>query len=256
MSHHLIFRLAVFLLLLSAASLIQAQIRPETRWADPSHVLLNVTFPGDYHARWDVDRHPKGDLFVRADLAVPDEQVSGELVLVERRAVLSRGFGEYEAEAASSLDAAALMLQLALRLLERVEPRGPGSVNEKKTLELKDELNPILLDSGNAAGGFQPPWNVYAVLGPSSANGRRFDMNFTFTVVDGEGSQKGSMRLRGRADFSSRVFPLPGDSGLDEWQLDWRDANDPAAGAGTQAQTLDELRAAIQAHDRGKVKRP
>jgi hypothetical protein len=248
MSHHLIIRLAVLLLLLSAAPLIQAEIRPETRWADPSHVLLKVTFPGDYRAQWDVDRHSGGDLFVRADLAVPDEKVSGELVLVERRAVLSRGFGDYEAEAASSLDAAALMLQLALHLLERIEPGGPIKIEKETTLELKEELNPILLDSGNAAGGFQPPWNVYAKLAPADNDGRKFYINFTFTVHSEQGSQKASMRLQGRADFSRRVFPLEGNSGLDEWQLDWRDPGDPAAAAAGQAQTLDELRAAIQAH--------
>ena len=241
-------RLALLLPLLSAAPATDAEIRPETRWSDSSHVLLNVTFPGDYHAKWDVDRHPGGDLFVRSDLAVPDQQVSGELVLVERRAVLSRGFGKYKAEAASSLDAAALMLQLALRLLERVEPGGPTSVDQAKTLELKEELHPILLDSGNAAGGFQPPWNVHAELAPAGSDGRRFDIGFTFTAVGEQGSQKGSMRLRGRADFSSRVFPLRGESGLGEWQLDWRDPDDPAAVEASRAMTLDELRAVIQAH--------
>ena len=107
-----------------------ADLPAETRWADPSSVQLNIEFPGDgYHASWELFRCGCGDLLVRAELNVPGEVETGDLLFVEGQAVLTRGFGKYKAEAASSLDAAALMMQLALRLLERSEPGGPARIS-------------------------------------------------------------------------------------------------------------------------------
>ena len=108
--------LLVFMLAISTT--LQAELPAETRWADPSNVQLDVEFPGDgYHATWELFRCDCGDLLVHAELNVPGEVETGDLLLVQRKAVLTRGFGKYKAEAAGSLDAAALMMQLALRLL-------------------------------------------------------------------------------------------------------------------------------------------
>lgn len=232
-------------MILSAAA--AAGIRPETRWADPSRVQLDVEFPGDgYRGSWEVDRCRCGDLLVRAELAVPGERVSGDLLLVEQSAVLSRGFGQYKAEAAASLDAAALMLQLALRLLERAEPAGPNAVQAGRTVEVEDTINPILLDTGSAMGGFQAPWSVRGTLAPDGAERRRFDLTFDFTAITVEGRSQGSMRLQGTADFSGHEFPVAGSSSLEEWALDWRDPGDALPQA-SEAATLDDLRALLRA---------
>ena len=77
---------------------------------------------------------------------------TGDLLLVGKRAVLTRGFGKHKAEAASTLDAAALMMQLALRLLERSEPGGPSKITGPLEVDLLDEINLIHLDTGNSGG--------------------------------------------------------------------------------------------------------
>ena len=74
--------------------------------------------------------------------------------------MLTRGFGKYKAEAAGSLDAAALMMQLALRLLERSEPGGPSRITGPVEVDLLDEINHINLDTGSAEGGFRAPWSI------------------------------------------------------------------------------------------------
>lgn len=235
--------------LLLAISGPAGAIEPATRWADPSRVDLGVEFPGDgYHARWELFRCDCGDLLVRSELSAPGEVDKGETLLLQGRVVLSRGFGEDEAELGSSLDAPALMMQLALRLLERVEPAGPAGLGEAVEVDLLDEINPILLESYSAVGGFHAPWSVKGEIAPAGSEQRRFDLRFEFSVGAGSTAQQGAMRLKGLADFSGGDFPLPGAGSLDGWTLTWRDEQDPARAAAADAKTLDELRAAIRNH--------
>lgn len=230
-------------LVLALPLLAAADITPATRWADPTRVRLDVEFPGEgYQASWELYRCSCGDLLVHSELNAPDDVEKGETLLVGRRAVLSRGFGDRQAELGASLDAPALMMQLALRLLERAEPAGPGRVTASTEVDLEDPINPIHLETQTATGGFQAPWSLDGEIAPVGPEQQRFDLHFHFTVGAGSAAQRASMRLRGQADFSDSEFPLPGSTALADWQLTWRDENDPAAGAAGQAATLAELR--------------
>jgi hypothetical protein len=223
-----------------------AEISETTRWGDPSHVTLDVQFPGDgYHASWELFRCGCGDFMVRSELSFAGEVDKGESLLVGGRAVLSRGFPG-AVELGSSLDAPALMMQLALRLLERAEPGGPGKVTADRDLDLVEEISPILLQSYAATGGFQAPWALHGRVWPSGETRRRFDLSFEFTVAAGAEVQRGTMRLKGEADFAEGDFPVPGDSPLQGWTLSWREAEDPAAAVAATAGTLDGLRKVIQ----------
>jgi hypothetical protein len=234
--------LLVFMLAISAT--LQAELPAETRWADPSSVQLNVEFPGDgYHATWELYRCDCGDLLVRAELNVPGEVETGELLLVQRKAVLTRGFGKYKAEAAGSLDAAALMMQLALRLLERSEPGGPSRITDPVEVDLLDEINHINLDTGSAQGGFRAPWSIAGSISAESETQRRFDLRFTFSAGAPGEVQQASMRLYGLAEFAETDFPVSGSSPIAQWDLAWRNKNDAVRG---KAKTLDELRALIR----------
>ena len=236
----------VCLLLVSLPGVLTADVAPETRWADPSSVQLEIEFPGQgYHARWELVRCDCGDLLVHAWLEVPDESVYGDILLVEGRAVLTRGFGQYGEQAAASIDAAALMMQLALRLLERSEPGGPSRITEPREVDILDEINHINLDTGSAAGGFQAPWSIAGKISAPGKTQRKFDLNFSFTVGAGSEVQKASMRLYGVADFEQSDFPIPGASSLDGWNLAWRNEGDEVPG---QANTLDELRELIKSN--------
>jgi hypothetical protein len=231
-------------ILLVTPALLQAELPAETRWADPSSVQLNIEFPGDgYHASWELYRCDCGDLMVSAELNIPGEVETGDLLLVGKRAVLTRGFGKHKAEAASMLDAAALMMQLALRLLERSEPGGPSKITGPLEVDLLDEINLIHLDTGTAEGSFLAPWSITGNISADSDTQRRFDLRFHFSVgVAGEVEQA-SMRLSGFAEYADTDFPVPGSSAISEWDLAWRNENDGVAG---EAKTLDELRALIK----------
>jgi len=235
------------LLAVSAPPAEAAGITAETRWSDPSRVDLGVEFPGQgYHANWELFRCDCGDLLVRSELSVPGAVDKGETVLVQGRVVLSRGFGEDQAELGSSLDAPALMMQLALVLLERTQPGGPAAVDRTLEVEVDDALNPIHLETATAIGGFPAPWSVKGSIAPVGESQRRFDLRFEFTAPPGSATDTGRIRLKGMADFSAADFPLSGSGSLAGWRLEWRDTRDPAQPAAASAETLEELREAIR----------
>jgi hypothetical protein len=234
--------LLLFMTVISTTLL--ADLPAETRWADPSRVQLNVEFPGDgYHATWELFRCDCGDLLVRAELNVPGEVETGDLLLIQGKAVLTRGFGKHKAEAATSLDAAALMMQLALRLLERSEPGGPAGITGPVEVDLLDESNLIHLDTGAAEGDFQAPWSIAGKISAVGKTQRKFDLQFTFSVGAPGEVQQASMRLSGQAEYAETDFPVPGSTPTTEWDLAWRNENDAVPG---KAETVDELRALIR----------
>jgi len=234
----------LLILVIFAGNALAAGLPAETRWADPSSVQLNIEFPGNgYHASWELYRCSCGDLLVRAELAAPGEVESGELLLIGGRVVLTRGFGVYKAEAAASLDAAALMMQLALRLLERSEPGGPANISAPVKVDLLDEINHIYLDTGYAEGTFQAPWSIKGTISAPRDTVRKFDLSFTFSVGTSEAVEQATMRLYGEAEFEAQDFPVPGSSPISDWDLSWRDENDAVA---VTAETLDGLRAQLK----------
>jgi hypothetical protein len=244
-------RLYIVLVMLFLCSPLQAQLKSGTRWADPSVVKLMIEFPGQgYNATWNLFRCDCGDLLVRSDLHVPGETVSGDVVLVEQQVVLSRGFGEYADQAAASLDTAALMLQLALRLLEHTVPGGPAQVKSRVEVAFSEPTIHLHLDTGAAAGSFFAPWSVEGTVEPGGEDERRFQLQFTFMGGTPQEPIQGTMRLNGLADFAETAFPVSADEPLDGWNLDWRDTGLPGAtDADTPlppAATISELREALK----------
>lgn len=229
-----------------AAAGLRAQIGETTRWADPAHVKLGIEFPGEgYHAQWELFRCDCGDLLVRSELNAAGEVEAGESVLVGGRVVLSRGFAG-DAELGASLDAPALMMQLALRLLERAEPGGPARVTEPRDVDLVEESQTIMLQSYAASGGFQAPWSLRGRLAPEGDTRRKFDLQFEFTVGAGSAAERGTMRLKGFADFAAQAFPLQETAKLEGWNLTWRDDDDPAVGQVAGLETVAQLRALLR----------
>ncbi len=246
---YFVVRLISLLVLLAQSLPLVAELPSETRWTDPSSVRLDVDFPGNgYHASWVMFRCPCGDLLIRWDLNAPGETEKGETLLVSKRVVLSRGFGEYQQELGSSLDAPALMMQTALRLLQRSVPEGPSSITAKTEVSVEDTINPIYVDSGTASGSYKAPWKMHGSISPASETRWKFDLSFTFSTGKPGEELAGNMRLSGLSDYSEGEFPQPGSTVLNGWQLFWVDEADPAAKGAAKLKTLAELRSWIRKH--------
>ncbi len=239
--------LAVWLLLACAPAWPE-ELPASAQWKDPSSVRLEVDFPGDgYHASWELFRCACGDLLVHSELNAPGQVVRGEIVLVANRAVLMRGYDPANAQEIS-FDAPGLMMQLALRLLERTAPEGPGSISKKTDVAMEDKVNFINLDTGAAAGTFPAPWSVSGSIWPQNDTERRFDLRFKFVAADPNGgdAQEGEMRLSGIAQYATGEFPLAPGTELSGWDLSWRDEQDAAIPEAEKIATLEQLRALLK----------
>lgn len=254
--HAMLPGLALFAVLMaSPASVAQEgeadDIPRGTSWGEVSSVRLDVDFPGDgYHASWLLHRCRCGDLLIESELNLPGEVEKGELLLVGQRAVLERGFKSEELESQMSWDAPALMMQLAAYLLQRTMPEGPAAVFQRTVVSIEETAEGIVLDSGNAVGGFPAPWAVTAMAEPYRESHRRFDLQFSFPVPGK--AEPADMRLKGVGDYARQDFPLPEDMTLRDWHLSWRNENDPAGRSG-KPDTLEELRALIAATTQGRT---
>ena len=229
---------------LFCTTVMAAPLTAEVQWKDPSSVDLEVDFPGDgYHASWQLYRCTCGDLLIRSELVEPGGVTQGDILLVSNRAVLLRGYGPKAAEEIS-FDAPALMMQLALRLLERAEPAGPSAISDRRQVNVEDKINFINLDTGVVAGGFPAPWNVKGSIWPQAETQRRFDLVFNFTTGASAGvdQQQSQMRLAGVAEYAAGEFPLGADTDIEGWDLSWRDEKDAAAQKAGKAKTLGQLR--------------
>ena len=246
LSKHLLVRLAGVVLAATAGwPLAVAEIAAGVEWRGPSSVDLEVDFPGQgYHASWQLHRCTCGDLLIRSELNVPGEVVHGDILLVDNRAVLMRGYDPGSTEQVS-FDAPALMMQLALRLLERLAPGGPPSITQREEVAVEDNVGYIHLDTGAAVGSFPPPWQAHGAIWPQGDSQRRFEIVFQFNPGTATGEQA-EMKLAGLADYAATEFPLDAATPLSEWKLSWREEDDPAAAGAAGVKTLGDLRALLR----------
>lgn len=236
------------MVLLNVVPAVAEPLPADAQWKDPSAVELEIDFPGQgYSARWQLFRCDCGDLLIRSELEEPGAAVHGDIVLVGNRAVLTRGFGD-AADELASVDAPALMMQLALRLLQRIEPAGPSAVTERREVTVEDPVNPIHLDTGAAVGGFPAPWSVTGAIWPVGDTERRFDLAFAFDTAGMPGADggEGRMRIAGTAEYAREPFPLEPGMELGDWTLDWRDPEDPLAAGADAPATLADLRELVR----------
>lgn len=232
------------LLSLASAPTVAEPLAAGVPWKDPSFVDLDVKFPGDgYQASWKLHRCDCGDLMIKSELSVPGEVVRGDILLVDNRAILLRGFDPDSAELVS-IDAPALMMQLALRLLERAVPTGPAAVSERQDVQIEDKINLIHLQSGAAVGGFPAPWTVKGSVWPQGDTARRFELLFSFTVSGAEGADDtvSEIYFKGMAEFAPGAFPVTDDLPLADWELSWREDNEAVAEKANGVATLGALR--------------
>ena len=125
--------LTVVVFLLSGSQDIAAQVDKATLWQDAAATELDVDFGGTgFHARWKFKRCDCGDLSVQVEQIAPDEVLTGELLMVDGKVLLSQGFTQQGDDIEPLIQAPSLMLQLAYAMLSHSQPGGPFAVDGKQ----------------------------------------------------------------------------------------------------------------------------
>jgi hypothetical protein len=180
---------------------------------------------------------------VEVEQVAPDGTITGELMLVGGKALLSRGFAQQGGDIVPLIQAPTLMLQLAHAMLNRSQPTGPSAVGEKQVWNETEEKLDLKLDTGMTNGTFSAPWSVNGSGWESGADQRRFELLFKFTVsLPDEVVISDSMSFSGVLDYQNLAFPYPESTSLEGWYIQWISSNELESSPVATGQTLKSLR--------------
>ena len=231
-------------LLIAGLQTTFAQVQKAGMWRDAVVTELDVDFGNHgFHARWRFHRCTCSDIRVEVEQVAPDGTITGELMLVGGKILLSRGFAEQGGDIVPLIQAPTLMLQLAHAMLNRSQPTGPSSVGEKQAWSETEENLDLKLDTGMTTGTFSAPWSVSGSGWESGVDQRRFELLFKFTVsLPDEVVVSDSMSFSGLLDYRNLEFPYPESASLEGWYIQWISSDEFESRPVATGQTLKTLR--------------
>jgi len=243
-----LYMFAGLVLLLAGLQSAMADVEKETLWRDAVITELDVDFGGTgFHARWRLHRCHCGDLRVEVEQIAPDGMLTGELLMIDGKVLLSRGFEQQGVDIEPLIQAPSLMLHLAYAMLNRSQPKGPHAVNDKQTWGDTEKNMNYELDTGLATGTFGAPWSIKGTGWKTGSGHRRFELFFEFTnPIPGEPENTDSITFSGDMDFRKQGFPYPDSTSLEGWRIQWLSLNDRESEPVQAGVTLETLRQQVR----------
>ncbi len=220
-------RLLLCAVLCAACSGTHAQApRPGAAWYEAGHVLLGVTEPAvGLSGSWQFDRATNGDIRI-----VKDEQRMGTafkgtlMVICGDAAFLTKELAPAKGRELRELDGPVLLLQLALRLLERAVPQGPQAVSGEIAIDVRETMDAIRVRRGTIASTeFLPPWRLQGKAERLAPDQIRFDMKFAYSTIAAKDRQF-EMDLVGVWQKETRLPVFAHDTPVSDWQVYRMDA--------------------------------
>jgi hypothetical protein len=105
---------------------------------------------------------------------------AGQLLLVGGRILLVKDVEITPGAEIDAVDAPALEVQLALKLLAKAVPSGPSAVTSTWPIQLSDQNEPIEVSTPSASGEYQAPWTLRGGLKRESSARVSFNLTFAF----------------------------------------------------------------------------
>lgn len=172
------------------------------------------------HSEWHFDRSDSGDIRIQKSERRAGAALSGTVIsYCDDRALLVGGIVPRRDHAAEEFEQPVLSLQLALRLLSRAFPQGPGSVSAAVERDLNEEQHPLrarMARSVDAAGNaplreVPAPWRAHISAAPAAAGAVDFSIDLS--------SAGGPLHWQGRWLPQSRMAALPPALDLLGWKV-------------------------------------
>jgi hypothetical protein len=202
-------------------------LRSETGRPGSTSTHFEIAANGD--ARIAIEQHDEG------------AHISGTILLIGGRWVLSQGFASRAGKEIEALDAAALSSQLVIVLLTAALPGGPPAPGPPQHVRFAEKVQPIRIATASTSAEYRAPWTVTgSVSVPEAGAPASYQLSFTY-------SEEGAART---LDFSGSVandkspLDLPDSMRLAGWKIR-RIGTTPDSGAhpaAPRAATLGELR--------------
>ncbi len=187
-------------------------------WARGNHVLLGVTQQRiGFSAQWRFQRSASGDVLLELEEMRAGRARAGALLLVSNAVLLARDITLARGRELDAFNGPLLMLQLALRLLERAAPGGPESIRRNTAIDLVERERALEVSGLGANGEFFAPWQVRGTLAPGGDGRIAFEIEF----VSASHARNGlpyETRIAGIWQNASPPVQLPDAMALHGWR--------------------------------------
>jgi hypothetical protein len=105
---------------------------------------------------------------------------TGEMMVVGGRILLAKNVEMVAGAEIDALDMPALEMQLALTLLEKGVPAGPGSVRAQQPVNVSESSESLEVSTPSASGQYPAPWSLHGMVTRVDASHLSFKLTFDF----------------------------------------------------------------------------
>jgi len=204
------------LLALFPATALPALALASASWA-LDDISVSQSVPGEppsATARFEVAAN--GDARIAIERHEGSTRISGTILLIAGRWMLTQGFAASSGKEIESLDLAALNSQLVIVLLTAALPDGPPAPGKPQHVRVAEKNNPIRIATASSSTEYHAPWTaVGTVTVPSADVAANYQLSFTY-------SDRGISRtidFAGNAGHARSPLDLPDSMKLAGWKL-------------------------------------
>jgi len=157
-----------------------------------------------------------GDARIAIERREGSTRISGTILLIAGRWMLTQGFAASYGKELESLDLAALNSQLVIVLLTAALPDGPPAAGKPQHVRVAEKNNPIRIATASTSTEYHAPWTaVGTVTVPSAGVAANYQLAFTY-------SDRGISRtidFAGNAGSARAPLDLPDSMKLAGWKI-------------------------------------
>lgn len=194
--------------------------KPGAAWYSGNLITLDAAEPNaGFKARWRFERTSGNDIRLVLDEQRKAGPQSGTILIIGQKALLTRDLVlARQGGLMPAVDGPTLLLNLTLRVLERAVPDGPQSLRRERTVSVKDDAQPLSIETPSASGTFLPPWQL---TGKVRRDGESVEFDLLLVSrsrTDPQGTNNTSLRGSWRNE-AKKPPELPDDLALQGWSL-------------------------------------
>jgi len=187
-------------------------------WAAFTSISLTLSPPGQppvatWKARFD---HKANDILIDADVTADPGRMKGSIAMVGGRVMLTKGLKPERGYEIDALDGPVLSMQLVLRLLDRIFPKGPSSIPQEERIDRRDPIA-IKFATPSASGRIPAPWHLGGKVAKTSGGAVTYDLVLEYPA-EGRGGKTGSEKMHMVGELAVLAEPVfRDDSSLEGW---------------------------------------
>ena len=155
----------------------------ESPWYMANRLRLHLE-SGEDKADWLFEIAAAGEYRITLNQHIAGENQAGTLIVLEGGVMITRGLELEPGHEADSLDAAALVQQLTLKLLQHAYPGGRAQVLGVEDFRVRREHLYIDAATSRAQAEFAPPWMVTGQIDNGNFDWVDFELDFEVPDVD------------------------------------------------------------------------